>query len=71
MYDEALTAYDKAIEINPQDSNPWVGKAGVFLTIGKKDEGIRALNKVLEIDPNDAVARTLKLELQMFPNVLK
>ena len=50
-YNEAITAYDKAIEINPQNSLAWNGKGIVLDELGKFDEAIKAYNKAIEIDP--------------------
>ena len=36
--EEAIKAYDKAIEINPQDSLSWYGKGEILVKLGKSDE---------------------------------
>jgi len=54
--DDALKAFDKAIELNPQNSTTWKDK-GVALSILKKyDEAIKALDKAIEINPHDLYA---------------
>jgi tetratricopeptide (TPR) repeat protein len=52
-YDEALQAFDKAIEINPQLAEAWVAKGVVLMAQGKYDEAIQAYDKAIEIDPQD------------------
>ena len=55
-YDEAIQAYEKAIEINPQYALAWNGK-GVALSVqGKYDEAITAFDRAIEINPQDASA---------------
>ncbi len=41
-YDEAIKAYDKAIEINPQLALAWSGKGFVLGQQGKYDKAIEA-----------------------------
>jgi tetratricopeptide (TPR) repeat protein len=36
--EEPIKAYDKAIEINPQDSLFWYGKGEILVKFGKSDE---------------------------------
>ena len=50
-YDEAIKAYDKAIEINPQNSMAWYNKGNVFTNLNKYDEAIKAYDKAIEINP--------------------
>jgi superkiller protein 3 len=52
MYDEAITAYKKAIEINPQYTNAHY-YLGIAYYYGKKmyDEAITAYKKAIEINP--------------------
>lgn len=55
-YDEALQAFDKAIEINPQLAGAWTGKGYALIALGKYDEAVQAFDKAIEINPNDANA---------------
>jgi tetratricopeptide (TPR) repeat protein len=50
-YEEAIMAYNKAIELNP-DTHIWynIGNAALFL--GKYDTAIEAYNNAIEIDPS-------------------
>jgi tetratricopeptide (TPR) repeat protein len=39
-YDEAIQAFDKAIQINPETAYAWIGKGVMFGIRGKYDEAI-------------------------------
>ena len=54
-YDEAIQAYDKAIEIDPQHAAAWNNKGIVLYDQGKYNEALQAYNKSLEIDPKNAL----------------
>ena len=49
--DEAIQAYDKAIDINPQYAEAWNGKGLVFEVQGKYDEAVNEYDKAIDIDP--------------------
>ena len=53
-YEEALTAYDKAIEIDPQNATVWSNKGDVLHLFGRHEEALIAYDKALEIDPQNA-----------------
>ena len=55
-YEEAIEAYDKAIEINPQDTNAWYNKGNDLCNLGKYEEALNAYDKVIEINPQDVDA---------------
>jgi hypothetical protein len=59
-YEEAIKAYDKAIEINPQDSDTWYNKGLCLAHLGKYNEAVEALDKAIEIDPQYSYALSLK-----------
>jgi tetratricopeptide (TPR) repeat protein len=50
-YDEAVEAYDKAVEIDPEYAEAWYNKGGVLYLQGKYNEAIQAFDKAIEIDP--------------------
>jgi len=50
-YNEAIKAYDKTIEINPQDSYAWYNKGFALSYLNEPDEAIKAYNKAIEINP--------------------
>jgi tetratricopeptide (TPR) repeat protein len=54
--DEALQAYDKAIELNPDYVSAWYRKGQVLAGLGKSDEALQAYDKAIELDPDDAHA---------------
>jgi Flp pilus assembly protein TadD len=45
-YDEAIQAYDKAIELDPNFSNAWSGKGDAFNLLGRTTEAEVAFAKV-------------------------
>jgi tetratricopeptide (TPR) repeat protein len=49
-YDEAIQAYDKAIELNPEYSD-WYHKGIALASQGKHDEAIQAYDKAIELNP--------------------
>ena len=55
-YDEAIKAFDKAIEIDPQLEQAWYYKGMALKGLGKYEEAIQAYDKVLEINPRYAGA---------------
>src|SRR5660398_150697 len=55
-YQEAITAFDKALEIDPQDRTAWNNKGLALANLGKYQEAITAYDKALEIDPQDKLA---------------
>lgn len=62
-YDEAIKAYDKAIQIAPENSDAWLGKASVFILLKKDNESKEAFRKALDVanktlikNPEDAEA---------------
>src|SRR5271157_2628413 len=55
-YDEAIKTLDKALEINPQDSNAWLYKGNVLSDLNKSDEAIKAYDKAIGINPQNSIA---------------
>ena len=55
-YDEAIQAFDKAIELKPNYAEAWNLKGIAFCQLGKFDEAIQAFNKAIELKPNYALA---------------
>ena len=55
-YDEAIQAYDRAIEIDPEDAETWGNKGDALYNQGKYDEAILALDRVIELDPEYSMA---------------
>ncbi len=55
-YDEAIQAFDEAIEINPQNADTWNNKGTALANLGKYDEAIQAFNEAIALDPKYAYA---------------
>lgn len=55
-YDDALKAYDKALNLNPKLVEVWVTKSAILGTIGKYAECIQACDKAIELDPKNEFA---------------
>ena len=55
-HDEAIKAFDKAIEANPQYYEAWYNKGVALVNLGKYDEAITAFDKAIEINPHNWVA---------------
>jgi Flp pilus assembly protein TadD len=62
LLDQASTHFQKALEINPNDSSPkkraYTSLGNVLLKKGRVDEAISDFEKALESDPNYAAAHT-------------
>lgn len=61
--EEAVKAYDKALEINPDYADAWNGKASAIGFQGKHQEAIKAFDnaiesydKIIKVNPNDSDA---------------
>ena len=50
--EEAIKAYDKAIEINPDDYKAWYNKGVALNKLGRHEEAINAVNKATELKKN-------------------
>ncbi|MDD1757109.1 MAG: tetratricopeptide repeat protein [Methanotrichaceae archaeon] len=57
-YGDALVAFDKAIELNPQYADAWRIKGAILTCLGKYDEAIKDLDKAIQMDPQDALVWT-------------
>jgi tetratricopeptide (TPR) repeat protein len=54
-YEEALEAYEKAIELNPEDAaDAWNGKGSALEALGRYEEALEAYEKAIELNPEDA-----------------
>ena len=51
-----MEAFDKAIEINPQDSDAWYNKGLALTKLNKYDEAMKTYDKAIEIHPQDPIA---------------
>ena len=62
-FESASQAFDKAIQIDPVNSEAWLGKAQILTYLGKHIESLEAFQKALDVangtlkkNPSDAVA---------------
>ena len=53
---EAISDYNKAIEINPSFATAYTGRGYAYLNKGQYDKAISDFNKAIEINPRDAIA---------------
>lgn len=60
---ESVEAFNKAIEVDPQNAEAWRYKALVLRDQGEYDEAIAAFDKAIEIDPQDTKTRVHKASL--------
>jgi tetratricopeptide (TPR) repeat protein len=51
-HDEALEAYNKAIEIKPDSHLAWYNKGVALAVLGRRNESLVAFNKAIEIKPD-------------------
>jgi tetratricopeptide (TPR) repeat protein len=56
-YNEAITAYDEAIRLDPNRALVWNNKGTALSELGKYDEAIEAYDEAIRLDPNLAIAR--------------
>jgi tetratricopeptide (TPR) repeat protein len=55
-YNEAIKAFDKAIELNPRDAVAYNNRGAAYGQIGNYKQQIDDSNKAIELNPKDAVA---------------
>lgn len=73
-YEDAITSYNKSIQINPNLTEAWLGKAKALRQLGRYEEAIAANDKVIEIQPESpwgwfGRARTL-MDLKRYEEAL-
>ena len=55
-YSEAISWYDKAIELDPKFARAWSSKGSALNELGEYQEAIKYLDKAIELDPNFSMA---------------
>lgn len=60
---EALSAFDKAIELDPQMHMAYINKCLILLSAQKYDEAIEVMNKTLELTPDNINVWYLKASI--------
>jgi tetratricopeptide (TPR) repeat protein len=51
-----LQAYDKTLELNPDDAKAWYNEGVALHKLGRHEETLQAYDKALELNPDDANA---------------
>jgi tetratricopeptide (TPR) repeat protein len=54
--EDAIADYNKAMELAPHATDPYLNRGTALEALGRWDEAIADYNRVLELDPNDAMA---------------
>ena len=54
--DEAISCFDRALSIDPQDAMAWNNKGAALKTLGRHEEAIACFEKALAFDPQHAMA---------------
>jgi len=57
---EALTCFERALEINPRHADAWLNKGAALAGLGRPAEALTCYERALEIDPRDAEAWSAK-----------
>ncbi|MCP3989717.1 MAG: tetratricopeptide repeat protein, partial [Actinomycetia bacterium] len=55
-YDEAITAYDRVIELDPDNTLAHNNRGDTLRNLGRYDEAITALDRAIELDPDNTLA---------------
>jgi len=55
-YDEAITAYDEAIRLDPNYADAWNDKGAALGKQGKNDDALKAYDEAIKLNPKLAVA---------------
>src|SRR5260221_233577 len=56
QYEEALTAYEQAVRLDPNDADAYNGKGISLYNLRRYEEALTAYDQAIHLDPNDAVA---------------
>ena len=55
-YDEAISCYDRALEIDPKNSGVLNNKGNALIILGRHDEANKYLDRALDLDPRNVNA---------------
>lgn len=55
-FEEALKAFEKAIEIEPDYADAWFGKGAILGGLGRYEEALNAINEAIKLNPKDSGA---------------
>ena len=56
QYDQAISDYNKALEINPRHAKAYYNRGNTYMSTGQYDQAISDFTKALEINPRYAKA---------------
>jgi tetratricopeptide (TPR) repeat protein len=59
-YSQAIASYDRALLINPNFADAWMGKGRALAELGQHTEALTAFDRSLQLSPNLAVALILQ-----------
>ncbi|MDD4750105.1 MAG: tetratricopeptide repeat protein [Methanosarcinaceae archaeon] len=71
-YEEALEAFNKAIEFEPEDAFAWCNKGIVLQKLRKYEEALEAFKKAIEINPEyikELHRKGISLNIKIKPNI--
>ena len=54
QYEEALTAFDRAIELNPDVSDFYYSRGSVYADLHMSQQALADFNRSIQLDPNPA-----------------
>ena len=57
-YDEANSAYDKALELAPDLASAWLGRGNLLSDLQRYDDALAAYDKALSLEPDLAQPTT-------------
>lgn len=55
MYDEAINAYNRAIDLNPELAEPWYNNGVALFDQGRYNESIEAYDRAIDLNPKWAL----------------
>ena len=55
-YEQAISFYDRAIELNPNYDDAWNNKGLALDELGRNEVALQAFDKAIELNPDDSVA---------------
>lgn len=71
QYEEAIAAYDKALQIKPDLHEAWYNRGIVLRQLGRYEEAMDSFDKALQLKPNDPHAYYNKAYAYALQNNIK
>lgn len=59
-YDDAMTCYDKSLELDPTDFKTWTNKGTMLFTLNNYEQAITCYDEALKLEPNMQVIIKLR-----------